>query len=78
MIQRLTCVNDHRQALLYCDYCSTEKIMKYSKSKHSSKEFFEDLKKKLIQNFVTESQPNGAFKNCVCNRLFYNPLVLIF
>ena len=65
MIRRLTCVDDHRQDLLYCDYCSTEKIMKYSKSKHSSKEFFEDLKKNLIQHFATESQPNGAFKNCV-------------
>ena len=59
------CVNDHREALLYCNYCSKEKNLKYSKSNHCSREFFEDVKKNLIQHFVTESESNSAFENCV-------------
>lgn len=64
MIQRLICVDDHTEALLYCDKCS-KKIVKYSKFKHCSREFFKDVKRNLSQHFVTESEPNDAFKNCV-------------
>ena len=65
IIRKLTFVNDHREALLYCHKCSKENIVKYSKFNHCSKEFFEDAKRNLIQHFVTEGESNSAFKNCV-------------
>ena len=52
IIQKLTCVEGGKKALLYCDCCFNEKIMKYAKHKHWSKEFFDDVKKNLIQYFV--------------------------
>ena len=53
MIQKLTCVEGGMEALLYCDSCFKEKITKYTTQRNWSKEFFDDVKKNLIQYFVT-------------------------
>ena len=53
MIQKLTCVEGVMEALLYCDSCFKEKITKYTTQRNWSKEFFDDVKKNLIQYFVT-------------------------
>ena len=52
MFQKCTCVEGGREGLLYCDYCFKEKIVKYTKFKYWSKEFFDNVKKNLIQYFV--------------------------
>ena len=53
MIQKLTCVEGGKEALLYRDCCFKLKIVKYSTQGNWSKEFFDEVKKNLIQYFVT-------------------------
>ena len=53
MIQKLTCIEGGREALLYCDSCFKEKITKYTTQRNWSKEFFDDVKKNLIRYVVT-------------------------
>ena len=53
MIQKLTCVKGGREALSYCDSCFKEKITQYTTQRNWSKEFFDNVKKNLIQYFVT-------------------------
>ena len=45
MIQKLTCVEEAREVLLYFDCCFKEKIATYTTFKCWSKELFHDVKK---------------------------------
>ena len=60
LIQKLTCVEEARETLLYCDCCFKEKIVRYTRFKYWSKELFDDVKKNLIQYFVKEDELDFA------------------
>ena len=47
IIRKLIFIDDHREALLYRDKCSEEKIVKYCKFKHCSKESFLKMPRKI-------------------------------
>ena len=59
MIQKLTFLEEAREILLYCDCCFKEKIAKYTMFKYWLKEFFDDIKKNLIQYFVKADEFDG-------------------